>query len=245
MHWPPPWLGQAFARLESTFPSRPFSTHEAADSLQLSVPRANLTLSRLAEAGWCVRVARGRYRSLDPKAILVLMEAERGSRWDRRSFWPNLRLGVSEVFRQFGPGLASLALFGSCARHDERPGSDIDLLLVLRHPMDRRERRQRLVRVADSVAERNVDAWAHRRAEHRLGLLDWTLDELAQEPMLLLELIEDGRVLFDPERHLHEAFVQVRRKLRDRHAVQVQLPTGERVWDLDPAGKATTMIEAL
>ncbi len=77
------------------------------------------------------------------------------------------------------PALRLAVLFGSQARGDARPSSDIDLV----------------ARVKDSVRMREV----HRRLEEKLGksihLVD--LDDVRHAPLLFAEALRDGRVLVD------------------------------------------------
>jgi predicted nucleotidyltransferase len=77
------------------------------------------------------------------------------------------------------PGVTLAVLFGSRARGDDRPGSDVDLLLDLRAGTDRR-----------AVAARLSD-----QTGLRVRVL--TLDDAWRAPLVLAEVLRDGRALVD------------------------------------------------
>ena len=91
--------------------------------------------------------------------------------------WP-LLAGLREALRT-EPALSLAVLFGSRARGDDHPGSDVDLLVCLRGAANRRE-------IASRLAE-------------RLGLRVQivTLDDAKSAPLLLAEVMREGRVLID------------------------------------------------
>lgn len=80
---------------------------------------------------------KGRYRVRSPDEVLervaMLREVERNiAQLPQREFVPLLRRFMELVVREYGGRLVSAALFGSVARGDAIPTSDIDLLLVIK-----------------------------------------------------------------------------------------------------------------
>jgi predicted nucleotidyltransferase len=94
-----------------------------------------------------------------------------------RRAWP-LLAGLREALRT-EPALSLAVLFGSRARGDDHPASDVDLLVCLRRAADRRE-------IASRVSE-------------RLGLRVQivTLEDTRNAPLLLAEVLREGRVVID------------------------------------------------
>jgi predicted nucleotidyltransferase len=97
-----------------------------------------------------------------------------------RRAWPFL----SELRRvlRTEPGVSLAILFGSRARGDHRPGSDVDLLVRLRPGADARELAGRL---SDKLGL-------------RVQLV--SLEDAEAVPLLLVEVVREGRVLVDRDR---------------------------------------------
>ena len=107
------------------------------------------------------------------------------------------------------PNVRLAVLFGSVARGDDRPDSDLDVLVRLRQ---------------DGVRER---AHVAQRLESATGrsLQLVLLDDAAREPSLLAEILRDGRVLVDrdgdwPELKLREAGIGREAERADRRLEQ-------------------------
>ncbi len=71
---------------------------------------------------------RGRISSSSSRVNLHLSTLRRGEEDDDKRHVPPLER--DKRIAQYGERLLSLALFGSCARREERKTSDIDLLVV-------------------------------------------------------------------------------------------------------------------
>ena len=138
---------------------------ELADELDTT----DRTLRRAVEQG-LLRATRPSPRTLDlplPERVYV------------RRAWPLLS-GLREALRT-EPAVSMAVLFGSRARGDDHPGSDVDLLVRLRRDASPRE-----------LAARLSESIGH----HVQGVL---LDDARQKPMLLGEIVREGRVLVDRE----------------------------------------------
>jgi hypothetical protein len=129
---------------------------------------------------------------------------------------------VNELRQPFGGRLLSAALFGSRARGDARPDSDLDLVIVL----DER-------RASDYAdAARTLDDAGLWR-DPRVGLVIWSSSELAAHPWLLIDVATDGIILNDDGK-LAQHCAAVRERLRMYGARRVRLPDGTWYWDLKP-----------
>ncbi len=132
------------------------SGRELARLAGLSHQAANNALARLAELGLVRRVGRGRTflyvlnteHALFTQLIRPLL---RGERKVFRSF-------VQAVAHAVDPHCQSVTLFGSVARGSERPGSDFDLLIVVREGRER----PRLMRSLSELATRVSRTWGIR-----------------------------------------------------------------------------------
>jgi predicted nucleotidyltransferase len=132
------------------------SGRELARLAGLSHQAANNALARLTELGLVRRVGRGR------TFLYVLNTAHT---LFTRLIRPLLR-GEQKVFRSLvqavaqavSPHCQSATLFGSVARGSERPGSDFDLLIVVREG----RARPRLMRSLSELATRASRTWGIR-----------------------------------------------------------------------------------
>ena len=100
-------------------------------------------------------------------------------------------LGVCQSF--YGDRLVSLVVFGSVGRGTPRPDSDIDLLVVADPLPDGRIPR---VREFDTV-ERSVASGGPANSAHRLSPIFKTPTEVRRGSPLFLDMLDDGRLLFD------------------------------------------------
>jgi predicted nucleotidyltransferase len=112
-----------------------------------------------------------------------------------------------------GEEVVAVAVFGSVGRGTPRFDSDCDVLLILRHaPRSRSERASigeqievRLDPLLTELASSGIDAsfsWVVRSVE-----------ELREGFPLLLDMVDDGRILFDPERVLADRLADLRTRL--------------------------------
>jgi predicted nucleotidyltransferase len=125
-----------------------------------------------------------------------------------RRAWPLLS-SLREALRT-EPTVSMAVLFGSRARGDDHPLSDVDLLVRLRRDADPHELAARL----------------SGRAGHHVQTV--TLDDAREKPVLLDEIIRDGRVLVDRDgawpallaerSRIERAARRERRRIDDRFA---------------------------
>ncbi len=100
-------------------------------------------------------------------------------------------LGVCQGF--YGDRLVSLVVFGSVGRGTPRPDSDIDILVVADPLPDGRIPR---VREFDAV-EKSVVSGKPADSAHRLSAIFKTPREVRRGSPLFLDMLDDGRLLFD------------------------------------------------
>jgi predicted nucleotidyltransferase len=110
-------------------------------------------------------------------------------------------------------------LYGSVARGDDEPGSDIDLLIAFRPGADARALR-RLTRKLRSRLSRDIDI---ANAE----------DVEVRSPLLLSRAVDEGRALID-----RDGIWQQRR--REKRAIRAR---GERAYRLEMAEAARAIVE--
>ena len=153
--------------------------------------------------------------------------------------WPEVAKSLQEPFRSVllaaveawgqHEGLVSIVLFGSVARRQARPTSDIDVLLVADGlPRRHADRRQPF-----------LDAWESARAAGGLPPVEWNLivktpDEARYRSPLYLDMVEDAVMLLDRGGFFEEVLTGMRGRMRELGSRRVHLPDGSWYWDLKP-----------
>lgn len=135
--------------------------------------------------------------------------------------------------RHYGSRLAAVAVFGSIGRATARPDSDLDILVVADGLPD-----GRVARATDFEAVESALAATVGEAR-RAGLAAWlspvlkTPAEIEQGSPLLLDMVDDARILHDRDQFLELALAALRRRL-DRLGARRIWRGNAWIWDLKP-----------
>jgi predicted nucleotidyltransferase len=132
----------------------------------------------------------------------------------------------------------SLVLFGSVARGDARPDSDIDVIVVAEGlPRSLADRRRPL------LAE-----WERARTQAGLPPVEWNLvtktpDEARYHSPLYLDIVEDGILLVDRDAFFRSILDAMHERMRTLGSRRVHLPDGTWYWDLKPDFRFGEVVE--
>jgi predicted nucleotidyltransferase len=111
------------------------------------------------------------------------------------------------LVKRLGDRVVAVALFGSRARGEASEKSDFDFFVVVRD-FDERDRRFKIYHCLHSVVKRDVT------------VIDIDEDELFREDLkidsLLLNIIWDSVILYDPTGRLRELFERVKGAVKDK-----------------------------
>jgi predicted nucleotidyltransferase len=111
------------------------------------------------------------------------------------------------LVKRLGDRVVAVALFGSRARGEASERSDFDFFVVVRD-FDERDRRFKIYHCLHSVVKRDVT------------VIDIDEDELFREDLkidsLLLNIIWDSVILYDPTGRLRELFERVKGAVKDK-----------------------------
>lgn len=146
----------------------------------------------------------------------------------------DLLAAVLAACRQhYGERLVSLAVFGSVGRGVPRPDSDVDLLIVAQDlPRGRVARAADFRAVEQAVAPR-LRALRSEGITSELSPVFKTPAELSQGSPLLLDMVEDARLLQDREDFLRNALAALQARLERLGARRVWRGSAW-YWDLRP-----------
>jgi uncharacterized protein len=102
-----------------------------------------------------------------------------------------LELFARDARRSYGDDLQRIVLFGSRARGDAGPDSDVDVAVVLKDIRDRVADRNRLADIAyDAIVETYVDVQALPISQD-----EWDHPDLHRNPDLIRAIKRDGRYI--------------------------------------------------
>ena len=147
----------------------------------------------------------------------------------------DLRRYVAALERRFGDDLVSVVVFGSRARGDARPESDIDVLLVVRGlPRNRFERYGGIRDLARQVS-----------GEFAIGVAPILLtpEEAQQVKPYYLGMLSGHVILKDADAFFAGVLGHLRRRLAELGSRRYVDKDGYEYWDLKPDWKPGDVVE--
>lgn len=154
-----------------------------------------------------------------------------------------LRILISLLKKEFGKALLSCALFGSLARGEAQPLSDIDLLIIYKNLT-----RMDLFKKYFKVLEKLRKSKEYQRLRKQGFLPDpyplFLIEEkLKENPWILLDVLEEGRILFDKGNILSLRLKYLKKRLKSLGSKKISLPDGTWYWDLKPDWKPGEIVD--
>ncbi len=139
---------------------------------------------------------------------------------------------VAEYRGALGDDLVAIALFGSAARGQARPDSDLDLYVVTRRSTLGDSRLRGMWERIDGSAE--YQALVRAGYQPTPSPVPHTVEDLARHPWILLDIVHHGLILHDPEEVLERELKAVRRRMAELGSRRIELADGSWYWDLKP-----------
>lgn len=149
---------------------------------------------------------------------------------------------LDQMISYFGEGqILSFALFGSVAREEARPDSDIDLLIVHK-------------KIDFNPTERFVELFFELKKEaeykrlKKSGLNPYpspvfmTEKALWERPLILLDIVDHGVILYD-KGILRKRLDALQKRLSELGSKKVILENGRWYWDLKPDWRPGEVIQ--
>ena len=148
-----------------------------------------------------------------------------------------------EVHAFLGDRLVSIAFFGSVARGEATPESDLDVLVIARNlPSDVGFRIRETMPVHDAV--RRGDAYKRLRLQGRSAFVSdlfLSPEEAKAHPPILLDLVDDAFITYDNDGFLEGVLKNIRERLNELKAKKVRASKGY-YWILKPNAKPTEVV---
>lgn len=129
---------------------------------------------------------------------------------------------LDAIKKVLGDSLISVVVYGSVARGEARADSDIDILVIVENLPASRVGRVKLFEIAEDMVEHHVAGLYDRGVYVCFSPIILTPDEVKRVPPILLDMIEDAIVVYDPKGFFS--------KLLDKVAARLKELGAERVW---------------
>jgi len=151
---------------------------------------------------------------------------------------------ISRLIREtLGDNLVSLALFGSVARGDFHPGSDVDLIVVCKELPDGFLKRIDMLMPVFNSLEKN-QAYAELKPQPPfIQFYPLTTKEAAKARPIFLDVITDGVLLYDRGEFMENVLKRMKSRLDQLGAKKVPLKNGSWMWMLKPDIELGEVIE--
>lgn len=142
---------------------------------------------------------------------------------------------VSELRLVLGSDLEAVALFGSVARDQGGQTSDLDLL-VIHHRDD--EPIHDFVRILVRLRQdREYQKLLEKGSYPEVTPLFLNIPSLKKHPWILLDVVDEGKILFSRSGLLEDELSNLRLRLRELGSRKVMLQDGTWYWDVKPDWK--------
>jgi len=149
---------------------------------------------------------------------------------------------LQRLLKEFGENLVSVVLYGSVARGNSQPHSDIDLLLVFEELPPRRFARYSLIHPLSQEVERStVQDWERGQC-HRFSLILKTREEARHTSRYYIDMTTDAVLLHDRDGFFGSVLDQLRARMKELGSKKVYI--GDRwYWDWKPDYRFGELIE--
>jgi hypothetical protein len=160
----------------------------------------------------------------------------------RKEFERVLGRLLTELKGRLRDRLLGVVVFGSVARGQARAGSDLDVLVVI----EKSDLQSDLEVVNACVrTEASAEYDDFRNLYPAVPIIPVVTDprKLKANPLILLDMLEEGVVLYDRAGTVNDLFARLRARLETLGAKKVQLEHGRWMWFLKPDWRPSEVVE--
>ncbi len=130
---------------------------------------------------------------------------------------------LGALLRRFKDKLVSLVVYGSVARGEARPDSDVDLLIVIEDLPKSRLRRQDLFMEVEEELKPLIEELRAKGLNVDFTPILKTPDEASKITPLYLDMAEDAVIIYDKGGFFHQVLERLKERLRELGAYRAKL----------------------
>jgi predicted nucleotidyltransferase len=172
--------------------------------------------------------------------MTILNEKER--RFDYSTYRSFLQVFLEKLGNNMKNNLLSVVLYGSAARGNAHRESDIDLLILYRKGnSDTGE--DYAASVIEARESREYQALFEKGIYAEISPLFLTREELKANPLILLDIMEEGIILSERNHCFTRIVKKMRKEIKKMGSRKITLPDGSWYWELKPGWKPGELIE--
>lgn len=146
---------------------------------------------------------------------------------------PILDIFISSLEPVLGVKILSLAIFGSIARSNGRPESDIDLIIVYKGR--RKDIEKEVIKVILKLRETREYRELEKSGFYpEISPIFISQEEIEKHPWILLDVIDHGIIFMDSDNQLRNELTKMEWKMAKLGSKKIKLPDGSWYWNLKP-----------
>lgn len=157
-------------------------------------------------------------------------------------YWPLIKRFSETTIERLKDKILAIVVFGSVARGTTRKDSDIDILILL-------ESKEKPV--LGKLLKINIDSYNWSENQRfleediytKIFAIKETERELRDNPLILLDILDHGVILYDPQDKLENLLSDLDKKLKSLGAKKIVFSDGKWCWDLKPDWKPGEVVE--
>jgi len=162
--------------------------------------------------------------------------------YDYNTYKNFLKVLIDMLVQEANDGLLSVVLYGSVARGKARAESDIDLLIL--YDKEKIDLNKIFPEIVIKARETNEYKELFKNGIYaEVSPYIVTVEELRENPLILLDIIDEGIILYEKGRCFRELLKKFKEKIKELGSRKVYLEDGTYYWELKPDWKLGEIVE--
>jgi predicted nucleotidyltransferase len=245
--WVPRWIGEPYAMLYEEFKLETFRLKDVLRVIPTNnVNMVKVILSRLHKEALLMIFERSKprlYRLIDPETFIAFASGKIKKIKIPQEKYLKLIYDSYKVLKN-NIALTSLAVYGSVARGTASATSDIDLFIVSNDFKGTLgERIEFLIRIVKKEIIDSEIKFLNRSGIYTfLSFYPLRKDEVERTPLLMLDMVDDAKIVYDEGNFLEKQLLKLKLKLVELGAKKIYIGKDKWYWDLCPKYKPLEVV---